>query len=110
MQAEQVVYFGVAGAVVWSLSTLVFFVRFSSLKCSLCMNPVWAGRKCQKHSKAKPALGLSYRLGVALSVIFKGYYRCPYCGEPFSARKTHESRRGKTPQKNKSERRIRNIR
>lgn len=110
MLEERVVYLGVAGAILWALSTCVFFFKGLSLKCPLCMNQVWAGRKCQKHSKAKPALGLSYRLGVAISIVFKGRYRCPYCGELFSATKAHEPRKGKGASSNKGERRIRNRR
>lgn len=81
------VYMGLGMIVVWLLSMLAFAIRGAALKCSLCMSPIWSGRKCQKHSKVKPALGVSYRLGVAMGVLFKGSYRCPYCGEPFSARK-----------------------
>ena len=87
---ERGIMIGGGLAVLWLLSALIFFLKGASLRCSLCMNPVWAGRKCQKHSKAKPALGVSYRLGIALSVIFKGCYRCPYCGESFSARKSRK--------------------
>lgn len=72
----------------WFLSTAVFFARRLVLRCALCSVPLWSGQKCQKHKKAKPALGVSYRLGVASGVVFKGRYRCPYCGEPFSARKS----------------------
>lgn len=74
----------------WLLSTGLFFIQRSSLRCPLCLVPVWAGKKCQKHRKAKPALGISYRLGVAVAVIFRGHYRCPYCGEPFSSREVRK--------------------
>ena len=89
---ENLVYWGVLGIAVWVISMGAFFARGSSLKCPLCMNPVWGKRMCQKHSKAKRALGLSYRLGIATSVVFKNRYRCPYCGEPFSAGKTKGSK------------------
>lgn len=82
---------GAAMIVVWILSLLVFFIKRTSVRCPLCMVPLWANQKCQRNSKVKPVLGVSYRLGVANSVIFRGHYRCPYCGEPFSAR---ESRKG----------------
>lgn len=95
------VYWGVTGVVAWVVSVAAFFFRGSSLKCPLCMNPVWAKRMCQKHTKAKRALGVSYRLGIATSVVFRNRYRCPYCGEPFSAQKTKES---------KSEKRARRVR
>jgi len=76
----------------WILSLIVFYVKGSALRCSLCMAPLWSSRKCQKHKNAKKALG-SYRLPVATSVLFKGHYRCPYCGEPFSAKKIKGAKR-----------------
>ncbi len=80
----------------WLLSVGFFFLKGSALRCSLCMAPLWSNRKCQKHKKVKPALGVSYRLGIAASVVFKGEYRCPYCGEPFSAKRVRGAvRRGK---------------
>lgn len=82
---QEWVYAGVGLVLLWVVSTVFFFLRGAFLKCPLCMNPVWGSRKCQKHPKVKPALGVSYRLGIACSVAFKGRYRCPYCGEPFSA-------------------------
>lgn len=78
-----VVYYGVGLLVFWVVSLIFFFIKGAGQRCSLCMNPIWAGRKCQKHSKVKPALGVSYRLGTAVSIICRGHYRCPYCGEPF---------------------------
>ena len=76
----------------WVLSLVVFYIKGSELRCSLCMTQLWSGKKCQKHRNAKALLG-SYRLAVALSVIFKNQYRCPYCGEPFSAKKIRGAQR-----------------
>ncbi len=81
------VYVGVGLIGVWIISAFIFMARGSKIRCSLCMNPVLGGSKCQKHKNVKPSLGVSYRLGVASGVVFRGRYRCPYCGEPFSARK-----------------------
>jgi hypothetical protein len=50
-------------------------------RCPLCFVPSFSHQQCSKHRKAPHFLG-SYRLFVALAVIFKGYFRCPYCGEP----------------------------
>jgi len=69
-----------------------FFFNRASVRCPLCMVPLWGSQKCQRNTKVKPALGVSYRLGVANSVIFRGHYRCPYCGEPFSAREARKSK------------------
>ena len=87
---DQKMFIGGGFAVLWLVSVIVFFLKGASMRCPLCLNPVWVGRKCQKHSKVKPALGMSYRLGIATAVIFKGYYRCPYCGEPFNAREIRQ--------------------
>lgn len=84
----QIVGAGVLGAGV--LSLIIFFARSSGMRCPLCMVPLWGNQKCQRNSKAKPALGISYRLGVASSIVFRGHYRCPYCGEPFNAREARK--------------------
>lgn len=49
--------------------------------CPLCRTPVLASMGCVKHRKARRLLG-SYKLLVALSIIFKERFRCPYCNEP----------------------------
>lgn len=48
--------------------------------CPLCMTPVLAPMGCAKHCKAKRLLG-SYKLRVALSIMFKERFRCQYCNE-----------------------------
>jgi len=48
--------------------------------CPLCRTPVLAPMGCAKHRKAKWLLG-SYKLRVALSIMFKERFRCPYCNE-----------------------------
>lgn len=95
-QDEMGLYVGLGLMALWLLSMGVFFLKGAALRCSLCMAPLWSNRKCQKHRKVKPVLGVSYRLGIAASVVFKGAYRCPYCGEPFSAKRVRgEEHRGK---------------
>lgn len=49
--------------------------------CPLCMTPVMGHKKCVKHRNAKTAFG-SYRLRVALAILFRNSFRCPYCHEP----------------------------
>ena len=60
-------------------------------QCPLCMTPVLATKGCAKHRHAKTLFG-SYRLRVALAVLFQGWFRCPYCNEP-SELKVRASRR-----------------
>lgn len=50
-------------------------------RCPLCITPVMESKRCSKHRNAKTFLG-SYRLRVALSIIFKGSFLCPFCHEP----------------------------
>ena len=76
----------------WLMSAFIFFIRQSNSRCPLCMVPLWGNQKCNKNSNVKPAFGISYRLTSASSVLLKGRYRCPYCGEPFSARESRESK------------------
>ena len=68
---------GVATLVVVCLQWIVA----SRTRCPLCMTPVLASKRCAKHRNAKRFLG-SHRLRVALAVIFRGSFTCPYCHEP----------------------------
>jgi hypothetical protein len=59
----------------------ILYVWTSSLsKCPLCRSGPMSAKRCAKHSSARKTLG-SYRLTVALSVVFLNRFRCPYCGE-----------------------------
>jgi hypothetical protein len=49
--------------------------------CPLCMTPVLAKKGCTKHRHARTFLG-SHRLRVALTILLKNSFRCPYCNEP----------------------------
>ncbi len=49
-------------------------------RCPLCMTPVLASKTCAKHRNARPLLG-SYRLRVALGILFRNSFFCPYCHE-----------------------------
>ncbi|YCM45693.1 hypothetical protein V2O64_06640 [Verrucomicrobiaceae bacterium 227] len=51
--------------------------------CQLCKTYILREINCSKNVKSRPLLG-SYRLRVAITTIFKGSYRCPYCGEEFN--------------------------
>lgn len=52
----------------------------SRARCPLCMTHVLSTKRCSKHRKARKFFG-SYRLRVALAVLFKGCFSCPYCHE-----------------------------
>lgn len=74
---------------------LVFFIIhriFSSMcRCPLCQNPPMGAKSCGKHRSAMKLLG-SYRATVALSVLFRNQFRCPYCGEPSQCKLRYSSR------------------
>lgn len=48
--------------------------------CPLCMTPVLSNRFCSKHRRVRKIFG-SYRLVVALSILFRNSFHCPYCNE-----------------------------
>ena len=49
--------------------------------CPLCLTPVLAKKGCMKHRHARSVFG-SHRLRVAIAILFKNSFRCPYCNEP----------------------------
>jgi hypothetical protein len=62
-------------------SGLTHLVISHWIRCPLCHGKLLASQKCVRSRNARTSLG-SYRLGVAKGVLLKGYFRCPYCGEP----------------------------
>lgn len=66
------------------LTTLMVILQWliaARTSCPLCLTPVLAVKNCMKHRHARTFLG-SHRLRVALGVLFKNSFRCPYCHEP----------------------------
>lgn len=57
------------------------WVVAAKARCPLCFSQPLMARGCAKSRKAR-RLFLSYQLRVAVSLLFQGYFRCPYCGEP----------------------------
>lgn len=53
----------------------------SQTRCPLCLTPVLTGKGCSKHRNARTTLG-SHRFRVALSILFRDSFMCPYCHEP----------------------------
>ncbi len=68
------VFFAVVVRVLeWSLA--------GKVRCPLCMTPVMRNMGCSRHRRARRLLG-SYRLRVAIGVLFRDRFTCPYCNEP----------------------------
>ena len=79
-------YFGLGACGLWLISFSLFAIKSASVRCPVCMVPVLSKKRCQKHRNAKPALGVSYRTELSVSILCRGHYRCIYCGEPFDAK------------------------
>ena len=90
LDQKNLLCFGSVSAALAIVSAFVFFILSLSWHCPLCLGKLWVRTGCRRHRKAKRALGISYRLRIALAVLFSKSYRCPYCGEPFSCRKAHK--------------------
>lgn len=66
-------------------------------RCPLCMTPVLASKRCAKHRNARTLMG-SHRLRVAVAILCRNGFKCPYCHESSemevrSRRHAAESRR-----------------
>lgn len=70
---------GLAGVAICVV--ILRWILASKTRCPLCLTPVLASKQCSKHRNAKKFLG-SYRLRVALMILMKGRFYCPYCHEP----------------------------
>lgn len=71
--------FGVAAST--ALISLCRALTLAYVRCPLCMTPVFSPFVHNHHSKARKLLG-SYRLRVALSILFRNWFTCPHCNEP----------------------------
>ena len=80
-------------------SVLIMIVQAiiaSRARCPLCIGLPLRNNACVKHRDARSVCG-SYCLGVALTVVFRGDFRCPYCGELTAVRvrqRRHRQRGG----------------
>lgn len=75
------------------LVILLQWILAARTTCPLCLTPVLANKRCRKHRKAKSLFG-SHRLRVALSILLKNKFRCPYCHEP-TAMEVRQHRRSR---------------
>jgi len=77
---EKIIIAAVTGGALLLAGVIQWLVA-ERTRCPLCLTPVLSHKGCSKHSRAKTFLG-SHRLRVAMAIIFKGSFRCPYCDEP----------------------------
>lgn len=78
---RELIIIGIKLAAVAAIVFLVRLIYAPSCQCPLCRVPLLSGQSCSKNVKAKTFLG-SYRLRVALEILFLNRFRCPYCNEP----------------------------
>jgi hypothetical protein len=72
------------GTILVGSSIVLIFAQWiaaSHAGCPLCRTAVLSSMGCVKHRKARHVLG-SYKLRVALAIMFRAQFRCPYCNEP----------------------------
>ena len=78
-----------------ALALLVAFLQWllaTRTPCPLCKISVLAKKHCMTHRHARTFLG-SYRLRVALAILLRNSFHCPYCHEP-TAMEVRERKRG----------------
>lgn len=81
MERRDLIYLGIGLMLLAVIISLAHWLVGARARCPLCLVPSFSHQQCAKNRKAMHFLG-SYRLFVSLAVIFKGSFRCPYCGEP----------------------------
>jgi len=69
---------------------LPLWTQVGYTNCPLCWTPVLASMNCVKHRKARKLMG-SYRLRVALAILFRNRFRCPYCNESTALELRHST-------------------
>lgn len=74
---------GAGLAVLAVLLVILQWIAACHTGCPLCRTPVLAPKACMKHRRARTFIG-SHRLRVALAILLKSQFRCPYCNESTS--------------------------
>jgi len=70
---------GMLGA--FLIVVIIQWILAAGARCPLCHARPLIHSGCVKNRKARRFF-FSYRLQVSLTSLFKGYFRCQYCGEP----------------------------
>lgn len=81
MHIQEWFFVAVCMLAMFPLLIVVQWIVASKARCPLCFAQPLVQRGCVKNRKARRFL-MSYRLQVAITSLFLGYFRCPYCGEP----------------------------
>jgi hypothetical protein len=78
---DQLTLIGLIMALVAICLVIAQWIVAARTNCPLCMTAVMAEKRCTKHRMSRTVCG-SHRLRVALAILFRGSFRCPYCHEP----------------------------
>ena len=70
---------GLMAGGLWVGLRIAQFLMFTPCRCPLCLGSVFARSRCLPHRKATRLLG-SHRLATSLGILFKGRFKCVYCG------------------------------
>lgn len=94
LMAKKHGWMAIAGTVVVAglVCRIMNYIISSRLRCPLCTVQPLMDRRCSKHKSAPKLLG-SHRLSVALSILLKNRFICPYCGESTAMRVRERRRR-----------------
>ena len=85
-------WIGVALVLLALLVTFLQWLLAARTPCPLCKTPVLAKKHCMTHRHARTFLG-SYRLRVAIAILLRNSFHCPYCHEP-TAMEVRERKHG----------------
>jgi membrane protein YdbS with pleckstrin-like domain len=86
----------VALVILTVLIAMLQWLLAARTRCPLCMTPVLAATGCSKHRSARKFMG-SHRLRVAVAILFKDSFLCPYCHEPSAMEVRTRGRQPKAP-------------
>jgi hypothetical protein len=78
-----VIHAGLMAGGLWVGLRIAQFLMFTPCRCPLCLGAVFARSRCLPHRKASQLLG-SHRLSSSLGILFKGRFKCTYCGTRLS--------------------------
>ena len=78
------------------LATLTRVLMAGYIRCPLCMAAVFAPLASNKHRRARRLFG-SHRLRVAVSILFRNWFTCPYCNEATAIKLRQRRQHGSRP-------------
>jgi len=81
MDIRESFYIAVGMLGFFPVAIILQWLAATKARCPLCFAQPLIHSGCVKSRKVR-RLFFSYRLQVSLTSLLKGYFRCPYCGEP----------------------------